>query len=160
MDLFELPTSWVSVNIRLGNTVQSLQLLLIVSQGLVAPKKDLSIFRNGPEILSTLDNAYVQIHNEKTSFICGLVNKQMGNYEITCSHYKTLSKKQSGIYEVLGRELAEEGKDLSPRASLVSVFTSVGLLQVSFNQKKSSFFYKDMLEYFNQTKSSFKDMLE
>ena len=63
MDLFELPTSWVSVNIRLGNTVQSLQLLLIVSQGLVAPEKDLSIFRNGPEILSTLDNTYIQIHD-------------------------------------------------------------------------------------------------
>ena len=54
MDLFELPTSWVSVNIRLGNTVQSLQLLLIVSQGLVAPEKDLSVFRKGPEVLSAL----------------------------------------------------------------------------------------------------------
>ena len=108
--------------------MQSLQLLLIVSQGLVAPEKDLSIFRNGPEILSTLDNTYIQIHNGKTFFIC----------DILCSHYKTLSKKQSGIYEVLGRELAEEGKDLSPRASLVSVFTSVGLLEVSFNQRMSS----------------------
>ena len=72
VNLFELPASWVSVNIRLGNTVQSLQLLLIVSQGLVAPEKDLSIFRNGPEILSTLNNAYIQIHNEKTSFICDI----------------------------------------------------------------------------------------
>ena len=79
MDLFELPTSWVSVNIRLGNTVQSLQLLLIVSQGLVAPEKDLSIFRNGPEILSTLDNAYVQIHNGKTYFICDLVEEAERN---------------------------------------------------------------------------------
>ena len=82
MDLFELPASWVSVNIRLGNAVQSLELLLIVSQGLVAPKKDLSIFRNGPEILSTLDNAYIQIHNGKTSFICDLVNKERENYDI------------------------------------------------------------------------------
>ena len=128
MNLFELPASWVSVNIRLGNTVQSLQLLLIVIQGLVAPEKDLSIFRNGPKILSTLNNAYIQIHNGKTPFICDLV-KERGNYDILCSHYKTLSKKQSGIYEVLGRELAEAGKVLRPRASLVSVFTSVGLLE-------------------------------
>ena len=114
--------------------MQNLELLLIVSQGLVAPEKDLSVFRNGPEILSTLDNAYIQIHNGKTSFICDLV-KERRNYNILCSHYKTLSKKQSGIYEVLGRELAEEGKDLSPRASLVSVFTSVGLLNNIFQSK-------------------------
>ena len=61
--------------------------------------------------------------------------KERANYDILCSHYKTLSKKQSGIYEVLGRELVEEGKDLSPRASLVSVFTSVGLLDNIFQSK-------------------------
>ena len=59
---------------------------------------------------------------------------------ITGKHilFVTLSKKQSGINEVLGRELAEEGKDLSPRASLVSLFNSVGLLEESFNQRMSS----------------------
>ena len=74
---------------------------------------------------------------ENRAVFCWTRNR---NYDILCSHYKTLSKKQSGIYEVLGRELAEEGKDLSPRASLVSVFTSVGLLEQSFNQRKSSLF--------------------
>ena len=59
MDLFELPASWVSVNIRLRNAVQSLELLLIVSQGLVAPEKDLSVFRNGPVILSALFETFL-----------------------------------------------------------------------------------------------------
>ena len=59
MNLFELPASWVSVNIRLGNAVQSLELLLIVSQGLVAPEKDLSIFRKCPEVLSALFETFL-----------------------------------------------------------------------------------------------------
>ena len=53
-NLLELTTLWVSVNTWFRNVMQSFQFLFIIIQRFVSPEQDLPIFRNSPEVFSTL----------------------------------------------------------------------------------------------------------
>ena len=62
-NLLELTTPWVSVNTWFRNVMESFQFLFIIVQRFVSPEQDLPIFRNCPEVFSTLVKLSFHIYN-------------------------------------------------------------------------------------------------